>query len=125
MCGIVALVRLSQRPLPPDSTVRAMAWRLKHRGPDAFVGVDHERVLAAPRYLHLDHVAALEGTVIGERLAVLVGPQRGQFIDSELAPLATGTVHPSSILRAPDDEARRRAYHDFVEDLRAIAGALD
>jgi DNA polymerase len=61
----------------------------------------------------------------------LLGPrfkvtqQRGAFVESELAPLATGTVHPSSILRAPDDEARRRAYRDFVEDMRAIAGALD
>jgi DNA polymerase len=54
-----------------------------------------------------------------------VTQQRGQFTESALAPLATGTVHPSSILRAPDDEARRRAYRDFVEDLRAIAGALD
>src|SRR5690348_1283996 len=50
--------------------------------------------------------------------------QRGQFIESELAPLATGTVHPSSILRAPDDEARHRAYLEFVEDLRAIAGVM-
>jgi uracil-DNA glycosylase len=61
----------------------------------------------------------------------LLGPrfkvtqQRGAFVESELAPLATGTVHPSSILRAPDDEARRRAYRDFVEDMRAIADALD
>jgi uracil-DNA glycosylase len=54
-----------------------------------------------------------------------VTQQRGRFIDSELAPLATGTVHPSSILRAPDDEARKRAYRDFVEDLRTIARALD
>jgi uracil-DNA glycosylase len=61
----------------------------------------------------------------------LLGPsfrvtkQRAEFVESELAPLATGTVHPSSILRAPDDEARRRAYQDFVQDLRVIAGALD
>jgi DNA polymerase len=61
----------------------------------------------------------------------LLGPrfkvtqQRGEFVESELAPLATGTVHPSSILRAPDDEARHRAYRDFVEDLRTIARALD
>jgi uracil-DNA glycosylase family protein len=60
----------------------------------------------------------------------LLGPrfkvtqQRGELVDSELAPHATGTVHPSSILRAPDDEARRRAYRDFVEDMRAIAAAL-
>jgi uracil-DNA glycosylase len=54
-----------------------------------------------------------------------VTQQRGQFIESELAPLATGTVHPSSILRAPDDEARQRAYRDFVEDLRNVARELD
>jgi uracil-DNA glycosylase family protein len=60
----------------------------------------------------------------------LLGPrfkvtqQRGELVDSELAPHATGTVHPSSILRAPDDEARRRAYRDFVEDMRAIAAAI-
>jgi uracil-DNA glycosylase family protein len=53
-----------------------------------------------------------------------VTKQRGEFVESELAPLATGTVHPSSILRAPDDETRRRAYQDFVEDMRVIAGAL-
>jgi hypothetical protein len=33
-------------------------------------------------------------------------------------------VHPSSILRAPDDEARQRAYRDFVEDLRSVAHQL-
>lgn len=53
-----------------------------------------------------------------------VTQQRGEFVESGLAPLVTGTVHPSSILRAPDDEARRRAYRDFVEDLRSVAGAL-
>jgi uracil-DNA glycosylase len=61
----------------------------------------------------------------------LLGPsfkvtkQRGEFVESEMAPLATGTVHPSSILRAPDEEARHRAYADFVDDLRVIAGVLD
>jgi uracil-DNA glycosylase len=60
----------------------------------------------------------------------LLGPSfkvtkhRAEFVESDLAPLATGTVHPSSILRAPDDEARHRAYADFVQDLRVIAGAL-
>jgi DNA polymerase len=53
-----------------------------------------------------------------------VTQQRGEFVESELAPRVTGTVHPSSILRAPDEEARHRAYHDFVEDLKIVAGAL-
>ena len=30
---------------------------------------------------------------------------RGEFLDSELAPLVTATIHPSAILRAPDDAA--------------------
>jgi DNA polymerase len=51
--------------------------------------------------------------------------QRGEFVESELAPLVTGTVHPSSILRAPDDEARKRAYRDFAEDLRRVAAVLE
>jgi uracil-DNA glycosylase len=34
------------------------------------------------------------------------------------------TVHPSSILRAPDEEARREERKAFVSDLRALARAL-
>jgi hypothetical protein len=33
-------------------------------------------------------------------------------------------VHPSSILRAPGDEARHQAMAAFVADLRVVAGAL-
>jgi DNA polymerase len=53
-----------------------------------------------------------------------VSKQRGQLLDSPLAPRVTATVHPSSILRAPDDEARRREMELFVEDLRRVARAL-
>jgi uracil-DNA glycosylase len=34
------------------------------------------------------------------------------------------TVHPSSILRAPDEAARREAYAAFVADLRVVAKLL-
>jgi len=44
-----------------------------------------------------------------------VGWQRGQLIESALAPRAAATVHPSSILRAP---------RLFVADLKKIAQAL-
>jgi uracil-DNA glycosylase len=50
--------------------------------------------------------------------------QRGQPVESPLAPLATATVHPSSILRAPDDESRRVAREEFTNDLRTVASAL-
>ena len=53
-----------------------------------------------------------------------VTQQRGQFVASPLAPLVTATVHPSSILRAPDDAARRAEWARFVADLKKVAQAL-
>jgi DNA polymerase len=53
-----------------------------------------------------------------------VTKQRGEFVPSELAPLVTATVHPSSILRAPDEDARRREYRAFVADLSNVTRAL-
>ena len=49
---------------------------------------------------------------------------RGEFFPSELAARVIATVHPSSILRAPDSEARRREMVMFLADLRAIAQSL-
>jgi uracil-DNA glycosylase family protein len=55
---------------------------------------------------------------------VRVTRDRGKPIESELAPVAFATVHPSSILRAPDDATRRRERALFVDDLRLAAQAL-
>ena len=40
---------------------------------------------------------------------------------SSLAPIATATVHPSSILRARDEKARREEMRQFVADLKKVA----
>jgi uracil-DNA glycosylase family protein len=53
-----------------------------------------------------------------------VTQRRGELVESELAPVATATVHPSSILRAPDEESRRADYAAFVDDLRLVARQL-
>ena len=53
-----------------------------------------------------------------------VSRQRGQLVESSLAPVVTATVHPSSILRAPDDDARREEMRRFVQDLRRIAAEI-
>jgi uracil-DNA glycosylase family protein len=50
---------------------------------------------------------------------------RGRLVDSDLAPATLATVHPSSILRAPDDESRRRERAMFVEDLQVAAAVLN
>ena len=52
-----------------------------------------------------------------------VTKDRGRPVDSDLAPYVLATVHPSSILRAPDDAAREREMEAFVADLRTIATA--
>jgi uracil-DNA glycosylase len=53
-----------------------------------------------------------------------VTQHRGEFIKSPLAPYVAATVHPSAILRAPDDETRHAEMHRFVQDLKKIAEVL-
>jgi DNA polymerase len=53
-----------------------------------------------------------------------VTADRGTFIKSSLAPLVLATVHPSSILRAPDDETRREELKRFTADLRKVGRAI-
>ena len=53
-----------------------------------------------------------------------VTQQRGTFVPSTLAPLVTATLHPSSILRAPDDESRRVEMRQFVADLKKVTRAI-
>jgi uracil-DNA glycosylase len=50
-----------------------------------------------------------------------VTKMRGVPVESELAPTVMATVHPSSILRAPDEAARQEAMRDFIRDLKAVA----
>jgi DNA polymerase len=50
---------------------------------------------------------------------------RGRVIDSPWAPRALATVHPSALLRVPDDEARRRETERFIADLRQVATFLE
>jgi uracil-DNA glycosylase len=53
-----------------------------------------------------------------------VTKDRGRLVDSPLAPMVMATIHPSSILRAADDESRRIEMKRFIEDLRVAADAL-
>jgi uracil-DNA glycosylase len=49
-----------------------------------------------------------------------VTKHRGEFVKSPLAPFVMATVHPSSILRAPDEETRHVEMTHFIADLRKI-----
>ena len=49
--------------------------------------------------------------------------ERGKVLSSKLAPRVLATVHPSSLLRQPDEASRQREYKLFVTDLRAALRA--
>lgn len=60
----------------------------------------------------------------------ILGPQiritrdHGQFFESPWSPLTTATLHPSALLRMPDEEKRQAARAQFLEDLRKVAERL-
>jgi uracil-DNA glycosylase len=53
-----------------------------------------------------------------------VTQHRGEVLDSDLAPIVTATIHPSSILRGPDEATRAEERDAFAADLRIVAQAL-
>lgn len=53
-----------------------------------------------------------------------VTQHRGEPVESDLAPCVLATVHPSSILRARDDESRRLEMKAFIRDLEAAASMV-
>ena len=84
--------------------------------------LDAELAVIQPRVLVCLGATAAQA-LLGREIRVT--RDRGRPIESELAPIAFATVHPSSILRAPDEEARRRERALFVDDLRVAAQALN
>jgi uracil-DNA glycosylase len=92
-----------------------------------------EHILACRPWLEaeLEQVRPEVLVALGATAAkALLGPafrvtrDRGELVESDLAPYATGTVHPSAILRAPDDESRHAERQAFTDDMRAVARAL-
>jgi uracil-DNA glycosylase len=83
--------------------------------------LDTEIALVKPRAIVCLGATAAQA-LLGRQFKVTA--QRGEFIPSPLAPLVLATVHPSSILRAPDEESRHREMQRFTDDLRTIARAL-
>jgi DNA polymerase len=53
-----------------------------------------------------------------------VTKERGKLIPSPIAPHVVATVHPSSVLRAPDDASRERELDEFVADLKVVAKVI-
>jgi len=83
--------------------------------------LDTEVALVKPRAIVCLGATAAQA-LLGRQFRVTA--HRGEPIPSPLAPLVLATVHPSAILRAPDDDARHREMERFIDDLRTVARAL-
>ena len=77
--------------------------------------------------LHPDVIVCLGATAAQALLGrqFKVSTQRGVWVPSPYAPSVMATVHQSSLLRAPDDETRRREIRRFIDDLRLVHNALE
>jgi len=103
---------------------KARGKRRIHQRPDAVHVAACRPWLEAELELVRPQVLVCLGAVATQALVgrqVRVTRDRGVPLDSGLAPHVLVTVHPSSLLRAPDEAARRAAYAAFVDDLRAVA----
>lgn len=107
---------------------RARGKRRIHRKPDAVhvaacrPWLEAELTIVRPRVIVCLGATAAQA-LVGRH--VKVTQDRGRPLDSPLAEHVLATVHPSSLLRAADEQARHAAYAAFVADLRAVALLLD
>lgn len=83
--------------------------------------LDAEINVIKPRVVVLLGATAAQG-VLGR--AFRVTHHRGEWLSAEIAPNVMATVHPSSILRAPDDESRHEEMRKFIADLKKVAERL-
>ena len=83
--------------------------------------LDAEIAMVKPHLLVLLGATAAQA-LLGRDFRVSV--QRGQLVERPGLPPVMATVHPSSILRAPDDETRELEMRAFVQDLKRVAPHL-
>jgi uracil-DNA glycosylase len=77
--------------------------------------------LVGPKLLLLLGATAAQ-SIFGPSFRVTL--ERGKILSSALAGKIVATVHPSSLLRQPDDASRAREYRRFVDDLRLAVKAV-
>ena len=84
----------------------------------------------------LENISAAEIAALKPKLVVCLGAtaaqallgktfrvtqHRGELLKSWIAPHVMATVHPSSILRAPDEKSRHEQQAQFLADMKKIA----
>lgn len=83
--------------------------------------LDAELAIVRPQIVVLLGATAAQ-SILGRNFRVT--QQRGRWVQSKIASYVLATVHPSSILRAPDDQARHQEMEQFIADLKPVAEQL-
>jgi uracil-DNA glycosylase len=83
--------------------------------------LDAELAVIRPEIVVLLGATAAQG-ILGRNFRVT--QHRGQWVQSKIATFVLATVHPSSILRAQDDESRHREMAQLIADLKPVAQQL-
>jgi DNA polymerase len=83
--------------------------------------LEAELAVVEPRVLVCLGATAAQA-LLGKQFRVT--KQRGEPVESPLAPNVLATIHPSAILRQRDEESRRGEMAAFVDDLRVVAKLL-
>jgi uracil-DNA glycosylase family protein len=98
-------------------------FRLHKRPPAAAVKACRPWLNAELGVLRPEVVVLLGATAAQAILgnAFRVSKDRGKVIKHEIAPAAIATMHPSAILRAPDEAARESGFRLLVTDLKLAA----
>jgi DNA polymerase len=107
---------------------KAQGRRRIHQKPDRWHVSACLPWLQAELALVKPEALVLLGATAGQALVgpkLRVGRDRGQPLESDLAPLVTVTTHPSAILRTRDDAEREAAMEEFVADLATVAAWLE
>jgi DNA polymerase len=114
------------------NAVKHFKWQL--RGKRRLHKTPAQREIDACRRWLEGEIAAVKPRVIvalgATASKALIGPQfrvsveRGQFVESPLAPYLFATLHPSALLRLEEEEERQAAFEQLVKDLKLISKAL-
>jgi uracil-DNA glycosylase len=83
--------------------------------------LDNELAVVAPKAVICLGATAAKA-LLGSTFRVT--QQRGSFVESDLAELVAATIHPSAILRAPDEASRAEEFEGLVADLTMVANAI-
>jgi DNA polymerase len=120
---------IDRRTVYVTNVVKHFKWKARgkrrlHEKPNAVeikacrYWLDLELELIKPKVLVCLGATAAQA-LIGRSFRVT--RDRGVFVDSPLAPRVIATIHPSAILRAPDEVTRRGEMKRFIADLRKVA----